>query len=306
MPRPVVTSSVAVPEVASGQDGVFTRTQARTEGWSDDRQRSLVQAGTWCRLAGPVLHHAQTSVGPWQRARAVSLTAGLVVSHTTAGALWGMCVDDTLHGIGHVARRARPVVAHRIPLRAGERIEVAGLVVTSPMRTLTDLLCGLPHEAAVTMATEALRLGLVTPGDLRVAAALAHGRTGAPRARELAETCRGGPHSHLEWRFHRLIGGLGDLGARWRFNVDVHDGAGFVGRVDAIHDEAMVVVELDGRQFHGPENFQSDRTRDQRLIAMGYVVLRFTWQDVEQRPWEVLARIRATLRVRAGVAGRTA
>ena len=223
-----------------------------------------------------------------------------------------MRVDDSLHGIGHVARRTSPVVAHRIPLRAGEGVKVAGLAVTSPMRTLTDLLCALPQDAAVTMATDALRVGLVTADDLLAAAALGHGRTGAPRARELADSCRWGPHSFLEWRFHHLIGGLGGVGGlggaggQWRFNVDVHDEVGFVGRVDAVHAEAKVIVELDGRQFHGPDTFQADRTRDQRLIAMGYVVLRLTWQDLEQRPWEVLERIRATLRLRAGAMGRAA
>jgi Protein of unknown function (DUF559) len=284
-----------MPGIALEQDGMFTRTQARASGWSDDRQRTLLRTGTWRRLAGSVLHHAGTPIGPWQRARAVSLTAGLVVSHQTAGALWGLHVDESLHGIGHVVR-ACPVVRHRLPLGDGDGIEIAGLVVTSPMRTLTDLLCGLTRAASVVMATDALRIGLLAPSDLTDAASLARGRTGAPRARELADSCRWGPHSPLEWRFHGLVGALGP---RWRFNVDVQDGAGFVGRVDALHEESLTVVELDGRRFHGADAFQSDRTRDQRLIACGHVVLRFTWDDVEQRPWEVVERIRTTLRLRS-------
>lgn len=303
VPRPATPGTPSIPEIALAQDGMFTRAQARAGGWSDDRQRTLLRSGTWRQLAGPVLHHGGLEIGPWQRARAVSLTAGLVVSHETAGALWGLHVGESLHGIGHVLRRTSPVVRHRLRLRDGEQTEVAGLRVTSPLRTITDLLCSLAQETAVSMATDALQKGLLVPADLTHAAARAHGRTGAPRARELAESCRWDPHSYLEWRFHALIG---TLGSAWRFNVDVHDGAGFIGRVDAIHEYSMTVVELDGRRFHGPDAFQSDRTRDQRLAAMGYVVLRFTWEDVEKQPWEVVECIRRTLRVRAAPRRRAA
>ncbi|MGB8021614.1 MAG: type IV toxin-antitoxin system AbiEi family antitoxin domain-containing protein [Candidatus Nanopelagicales bacterium] len=303
VPRAAPTGTPSIPEIALAQDGVFTRTQARAAGWSDDRQRTLLRSGTWRRIAGPVLCHNELEIGPWQRARAVSLTAGLVVSHETAGALWGLHVGESLDGIGHVQRLTSPVVPHRLPLQDCERTTVAALHVTSPLRTITDLLCSLAQEAAVSMATDALQRGLLIPADLTRAAAKAHGRTGAPRARDLAMSCRCDPHSYLEWRFHGLIS---TLGAGWRFNVDLRDGAGFIGRVDAIHEDSMTVVELDGRRFHGPDAFQSDRTRDQRLVAMGYVVLRFTWEDVERRPLEVVARIQTTLRVRAAAHRRAA
>ncbi len=302
LPRPVIDALPGVPDVATTQDGMFTRTQARLAGWSDDLQRALIREGTWRSLAGPVLHHAQTPIGPWQRARAVSLTAGLVASHHTAGALWGLEVSDALHGIGHVARRTSPITRHRVRLALHERVDVAGLVLTSPMRTLTDLLCSLEEEAAATMSTAALRDGILDPSDLAAAARLARGRTGAARARAMAESCLRAPHSYLEWRFHGLMGAEGP---GWRFNADIRDEAGFVGRVDAVHTETMTVIEIDGERFHGPDRFQADRTRDQRLIALGYVVLRFTWDDIVHRPLEVLARIRATVRHRAQ-GGRTA
>ena len=68
-----------------------------------------------------------------------------------------------------------------------------------------------------------------------------------------------------------------------------------IGPVDALHEGLGIVVELDGKRFHGPERFQRDRTRDQRLVAMGHVVLRFTWADLEDRPDEVRAIIRRTM-----------
>jgi len=85
------------------------------------------------------------------------------------------------------------------------------------------------------------------------------------------------------------------LGPGWRFNTEVHDAEGKIGDVDALHAATGIVVELDGQQFHGPDRFQADRTRDQRLAAAGYVVLRFTWDDLVNRPDDVIERIRRTM-----------
>jgi hypothetical protein len=123
------------------------------------------------------------------------------------------------------------------------------------------------------------------------------------RARHLAASTRCEPHSVLEWRFHRLAE---SLGPGWRYNADVHDAQGFVGRVDALHEPSGTVVELDSRRYHGPDRHQPDRTRDQRLAALGLVVIRLTWADVEHRPMEVVEVIRRTVAVRSrqlGVAG---
>lgn len=294
--RPAVPNNLVMPEAAHVQDGVFTRTQARAAGWSDDRQRRLIRIGLWVEVAGPVLRHREIEAGPWQRARAVHLTAGLVVSHATAGQLWGLQVDDALHGIGHLGRSGTPVVAHRIELVDRERVHVAGLVLTSPRRTLTDLLCQQAHEASVAMAADAVHRGILTAADLAQCAAAATGRTGAGRARSVAQSCAWEPHSVLEWRFHGVIRAIGP---GWRFNTAIHDDRGLVGYVDALHEPSRTVIEIDGRQFHGADRFQADRTRDQRLAALGYVVLRFTWEDVELRPAEVLECIRRTIAARS-------
>ncbi len=113
-------------------------------------------------------------------------------------------------------------------------------------------------------------------------------------------TCIGNPWSVLEWRFQRMAS---SISGGWRFNVDVSDGHAVIGPVDALHAGLGIVVELDGKRYHGPERFQRDRTRDQRLVAMGHVVLRFTWADLEERPDEVRAIIRRTMSQRARRAG---
>ena len=88
--------------------------------------------------------------------------------------------------------------------------------------------------------------------------------------------------------------------------MPIHDSDGLVGVVDAFHRATGTVVELDSRAFHGPDRYQPDRTRDQRLAALGYVALRFTWEDIDRRPEQVWARIRQTLAIRTASQRRAA
>ncbi len=209
--------------VAAAQDGVFTRSQARSEGWSDGRQRRLVRSGLWVPITASVLRHREAVEGPWQRARAVWLTGGMVVSHDTAGQLWGLCTSGGLHGTSLSSRRTTAVITHRADLPSADTVAVDGMRVTTPPRTVADLLCTLEPPASVAMACDALRQGILTTAELRRAADSATGRHGAARARFVARTCAGRPYSVLEWHFHRRVGALGP---GWRFNPAVHDCGG--------------------------------------------------------------------------------
>jgi len=78
--------------------------------------------------------------------------------------------------------------------------------------------------------------------------------------------------------------------------VLVHDSRGLIGEVDLLFEAALVVVEIDGHRVHGRrEAIQRDRTKQDRLTAAGYTVLRFTWVDLTRRPDAVVSRIRSTL-----------
>jgi Protein of unknown function (DUF559) len=294
VPRPQVPSDLEQPESAVAQDGVFTRSQARAEGWSDGRQRRLLASGLWIAVTPTVLRNRGIAEGPWPRARTVGL-CGLVVSHHTAGQLLGLEVGDvaaSLHGICHGWHRPTVPRAHRARLAAEETFTVAGLEVTALRRTIGDILCAQPPEQSIAMVTDALRRGLLSVADLSDIAGSVTGRHGAANARSVARSCSERPFSVLEWRFHGLIR---ELGPGWVFNVEIHDEDGLVGVVDAAHWASRTIVELDGRAYHGGARFQSDRTRDQRLAALGYVVIRLTWDDVTRRRAAILKRIASTV-----------
>lgn len=294
VPRTRVPGDLEQPEAASLQDGVFSRSQARAEGWSDGRQRRLLASGIWIAVTPTVVRNRGIDDGPWPRARAVALS-GLIVSHHTAGQLLGLALGDggaVLHGTCHGWHRPKVPRAHRARLAPDERFTVAGVEVTSVRRTIGDILRSQPPEKSIAMVTDALRRGLVSVADLSDIAGSLAGRHGAANARAVARSCSERPFSVLEWRFHGLIR---ELGPGWGFNVEVHDEDGLVGVVDAVHWASRTVVELDGRAYHADERFQSDRTRDQRLSALGFVVIRLTWDDVTRRSGEIMKRLVRTV-----------
>jgi len=55
-------------------------------------------------------------------------------------------------------------------------------------------------------------------------------------------------------------------------------------------------VELDSRRHHTALlDRESDRKRDNQLMANGWRVLRFTWDDLVDRPHDVVADVRRAL-----------
>lgn len=78
---------------------------------------------------------------------------------------------------------------------------------------------------------------------------------------------------------------------------EILDGLGaFIARADLAWPERKVLVEFDGDVHRERDVFVRDLRRQNRLVAAGWTVLRFTSADVLGRPDEVLAEIRRALR----------
>jgi very-short-patch-repair endonuclease len=72
---------------------------------------------------------------------------------------------------------------------------------------------------------------------------------------------------------------------------------------DFVWRPEKVVVEVDGYRTHGTRRaFESDRARDAKLAAAGWIVLRFTWRQLTNEPMLVLARLAQTLALRSAAA----
>jgi very-short-patch-repair endonuclease len=162
------------------------------------------------------------------------------------------------------------------------------------VRTVVDSILWLPEDLGRALVIDALQRRLIDVDGLRAGLAAVGRRHGVGRARSILEAVGGVPHSEMEARVHRLLRDAGIGG--WTANAAVHDADGLVGYVDLLFTRQRVVVELDGRAYHtDPERFQRDRERQNRLVALGYVVLRFTWDDVVHRGAGLLAQVRDAL-----------
>ena len=57
-----------------------------------------------------------------------------------------------------------------------------------------------------------------------------------------------------------------------------------------------IAIEIDGFAYHSDRaRYQQDRNRQNLLVLDGWTVLRFTWEDITDRPGQVLAAILAVL-----------
>lgn len=188
----------------------------------------------------------------------------------------------------HLTRRSAPkpcagVVVHRRAVEADSR-------VTGLRQTLLDCARCLPTAQAVSVLDSALRQGRVEPHELRALAPRAGPYAG--RVAEVVGLSDAQAQSVLEsgMRVLLLQAGLGPVESQ--VHIDR------VGWVDLVV-QGWLVIEVDGYAVHR-DRFSEDRRRDAELTRLGYVVLRFTYQQVLRQPDWVLDVVRDTLRSTPG------
>jgi hypothetical protein len=238
------------------------------------------------------------------RFAAVLLTApaGAVISHLSAADAWGLEVplrprdDERVHVTvpqgSHAGSRVDRRL-YRMPLAEGDVVRRWNMPVTSPARTWRDL-AGILEPPALLAATDQLIGGLAAQEELEEA--LRRRPTGRGCARARLVLPLGDPHAEspmesvLRWSVHEA----GIPAPELQFVVRDVDGV-FLGRADFAWPEHRVLVEFDGDIHRERDVFVNDVRRQNRLIAAGWIVLRFTSADVLGRPDEVIAEIRRAL-----------
>lgn len=166
--------------------------------------------------------------------------------------------------------------------------EVGGQRLTVPALTALDLCLDLDGAGI----DEVLRRGRATLADLWLAMELIPGQPGNERRRQFLQESSEEPWSEAERLLHRLLREAGITG--WRGNAPLMiDGDRYF--VDVLFRREKLVIEVDGRPFHGAARFDEDRWRQNILVIAGWRVLRFTWQMLEQHPDEVIKMVEAAL-----------
>lgn len=181
-----------------------------------------------------------------------------------------------------------PVVLHWAETTSDERRNRT----TSLLRTVVDCSRILPFAEALAVADAALATGRLSQDEFLAATAAMRGY-GCPNARRTAAAATGLSASFLESLLRALLISAGVDG----FEPQVLVARGtFRARVDLGHRKARLALEAEGFEFHGSRrDFAADCHRYDELVAAGWLVLRFTYEQVVGDPTWVVATVRAAL-----------
>lgn len=289
----------AFAELKRRQYGVFERDQARAIGMTDDAIRHRVSTGELARMHPRVYRDTASAVTWVQSMTAALLWAGGsgAASHRSAAAIWEFdgCLQDVIEVTVPSSRKSPPgLIVHRAVLPNGDVASVAGLKTTSPTRTLLDLAAVVDEEVLEIALDSALRKGLTSIDYLarRFGEKRSRGRPGtAAIGRLLVERSRIARHldSPLETKFLRLLR---------RERLPSPEAGVVVGhyRLDFAYPAIRLGIELDGYAFHsGRDTWEYDRRRNNDLVALGWTILHFTWDDVTRTPHSVISVLRSHL-----------
>jgi very-short-patch-repair endonuclease/predicted transcriptional regulator of viral defense system len=287
--------------LAAEQDGIVSRRQLVAIGMDDDAIGVRVCSGRLYRVRRGVyaVGHPGETIRSRLRQALATVGEGSAVSHLSAAAELGLrpphppVIDITCPR----ALRSRPGIRlHRCRLDPDEVRFSAGIPVTSPSRTLFDLAAMVGFRTLERAANQAFVLRLVAIEELTAAGERHRRRKGSTAfARLLGVLDPDGRmiRSPLEGRLNAF------LHARrfppWETNQRLRIGADLI-EPDVLWRDRRVIVEADGRDPHlAPLTFTADRRRDRRLSARGWRPVRITTSDLEARPDELEADLRAIL-----------
>jgi hypothetical protein len=149
-------------------------------------------------------------------------------------------------------------------------MDIAGVRVTTPLRTACDLGRLLSRDSALASMDALLRLGSFTTDDLILELERFKGFRGIRQARLLAGLADPGAESF----------GESALRLRWydaclprpSTQIDVIDEGWLIGRLDLGDPEVRYAAEYDGEAFHGADRLAHDERRRAALAACGWRV----------------------------------
>jgi very-short-patch-repair endonuclease len=303
--------------LAVAQDGVFSIGEAATVGVTGNDLTRMVRGGELVRFRrgayalADVLAGADLAGRYRLRVLAVMRTRPRTdrASHHSSLALLGVAFTgvplDTVFAESRTSGRrstnglrlGAPTAA--VGLRAGDvRLVGAGVACVQ----VAD---GFGFEAGLCAMDSALHRRRCTLDELRLAVEQLH-----PRRRASALLAIGATdplaESVGETRT-RII--LRDAGFSVRSQVVIQDGSRFLGRVDLLVDDC-VVVEFDGRVKYegvsGRAALTAEKERESRISRLGYEVVRVVWAELSD-PAALVRRVMDARRVatarRAAMAG---
>jgi len=274
-------ADAVIAALAAEQHGVVSRKQLVASGLRASAIGRRVNAGRLHPLYRGVYavgHQVLSQRGRWM---AATLAARAVLSHRSAGALWGVRpwtgrIELT---VPRGPSRRQGLLLHRAVLAPDEITVRDGIPVTTPARTLVDLAAVLQRHQLQHALNEAERLRLDAPHLERYPT-----KRGTRALRTLAPPTH--TKSDLEARFATFLDDRRFPRPQTNTLIEGKE-------VDAAWPDRKLIIELDSWEYHRTRQaFEEDRRRDRRLAAAGWRVVRVTWRDLDD-PDALEAELRA-------------
>jgi len=301
-----VSATKEVIEFARENGGIFSTQEAVALGLAKATLSRRVSDGIFVRVAPGVLALPGTATRSDIEMRAAVKTLGAVVSHQTAARIHGLHpIEDTPPNVtvSHRGTHTFPgVIVHQSTDLLDEHVvEVSGMRVTTPPRTVVDLSKVYSARRLERIVENALVAGKIDLDDLveLTTALTRRGKVGIKRMRCVIENLTG--HALSESELERLLvelivnAGLPEpvkqFHAPWLKRLN--------GRVDLAYPRYRILIEGDSRRWHGTfDAFENDRTRDNAAQIAGWIILRITWRMLQNEPSRVIQTVKAALESR--------
>lgn len=172
---------------------------------------------------------------------------------------------------------------YHLPLRPGDAVIVDGIAVTSMPRTLADVAASHPMTTALAIADDLLRRRVLDLAGVQHALDTHPGRNTdleVPLATFASGLAESPGESWCRLELHRA-----GLPAPLEQMVVRDERGRFVARVDFAWPAQGVILEFDGRTKYEKEGGQAvfeEKRREDRLRALGWVVVRCVWADLRR------------------------
>ena len=291
--------------VASAQHSLVTWNQALAAGLDERTVCRWLERGRLQERQDGVFALAGVPETREQRLWAAWLAAGptAVFSHRTAASRWEIHQAGTAMIELTVPRNRTPepsgVILHRLADMQPDHTRWRdGLPLTSPARTLVDLGAVLGPRQVEKALERALIERLATVGQVWLVLddVARKGRAGVGVMRRILEGRPLGrkiPDGMLEPEMAKLLLDHGLPPAVFQDLVE-HEGRRI--RIDFAYPDLKIAIEVDGYVTHRTvDELQDDAERQNLLVELGWIVIRFSWRHITGAPDYVAARIRRIL-----------
>ncbi len=296
----------SVIEEARKHGGFITRTQVEALGIAPSAVDRRIRSGDFKVVALGVYQVIRSEAHLDLIRGAILTLPGAVASHHSAAHLLAFPDPPAVHPTVTVHSRT----THKFPgvtvrrtsdLAKAHLTKVAGIPVTNVARTVFDLSGVITFQELDRVVESLIIANRLTMRQLaKVTVEIARrGKRGASNIREVISN-RGESgvvdETILERRGRSALASGGLQPAVSQFHIPWDPNR----RFDDAYPECRIAIEWDSRSWHSQrEAMAADRRRDRDAAAHGWVLLRFTWDDVVDTPADVAASVRALIEARS-------